>query len=222
MVANSDLEGRLGIVGKDIDLPPVRLDPVRDDIEGGAHAELQGLVAGSVLDPVLPRELLRAVAVLLVQADDARRQRDAESRILRVPHLDHDADRKVLADRAEAAAELARIARQHQLLHDRDPVRLEQAELFRLVLVDVGAAVERIEVVFEEGLLGERWGPRGRRSLLDRHLPQDLGHPLHFAGDELEQGRLVGSSRVIVQRDPAGQVGPRCPGVRDGHVIGGP
>ena len=105
--------------------------------------------------------------------------------------------------------------------------RRHEGELLGLVVLDRGAAVQGIEVILEEALGLEV--PLGvvDRHRLGRHFHEPaLAPPVRGAIDvsrhELEGRVRIGRTALVVDGDPAREIGSCISGVDDHHVVGLP
>ena len=225
VVAQRDLPLDLVEIGGD--LAPLLLRALADHVEGVAHLDHHALVPGRVVDPVLADELLAAGGVGLVDADLALGQRQAEPVLLAVLDVEVDADLLVGHRHAVRRAVVVLRAVIDQLLDHGHVGGRHQRELLRLVILDRRAAVQRVEVVFEEALRLEV----ARRLLVRRRLGRDVHQarsaaPLHGTVDvarhELEGRVAIGGAAAVVDGDPARDVALRVGGIDDHHVVGLP
>ena len=173
-------------------------------------------------DAILADELRRPLAVLRIDAHDARRQRAADGPL--VFEFEEHGRLQLLSDLGVTVAVVPVIAGQQVLAAHRHGAGREQRELLGLVVGDRGRPLEAVEVVVHQrllrrlGRLGARRGGCGHGI----HPRVRLARPVHRAGHQLQRRIVEAGAAAVGQRHPAVEVEALAVGGEVGNVIGLP
>jgi len=177
-----------------------------------------------MIDIILADELRPAGTVLLVQADDPRRQRHAQVACRIIPEDHHHLHRLFLLPLVIPLIEPPGLGIiDHEFLAQRHGAGFKQAHLLGLIVLHRGLALKVVKMILKERFLLE--GRALAHAFHHHHIvapaapPVILLRPVHLARNQFQLRVLVRSAAFIIKRDPTGKVASLIRLVKRQHII---
>ena len=189
-------------------------------VERIPEMQTDGFVARGVRDLIGSEELREIFRVVLVETNDAAGERNAEvaSAVLE-RHVDSDGQ-LVAKIGLRIAVVVLRTAQLERLTH-RNVARIEQRDLFGLLIQYRRGSGERVKVIFKLDFLLERAARAPRSNVCDGAQRLRL-NDVHIAGHQLQPRIIVADTARIRKRNQPRQREMLFVGTQRPHIIRAP